>query len=359
MSGRIRTRLTVTAVTLLALLLTACGPGSSSAPDTSADDPVRLGDQSWESLWINNAIAGFIIEHGYGREVEIVATSTPVMQQAIVQGDIDVVMEIYPQNIAAWWDEVREDGTVLDLGFIMEESRRGFYVPRYVIEGDPERGIEASAPGLRSFADLADYPHVFPDPEAPGKGQIVSCIIGWACLDAAAVKAELYGLSDTFNMLEPGSSAAMDTAIVSAYRAGEPVVFYYWEPTWLVGEYDLVQLEMDPWTEACEAAMVDIIERDAPATDGARCAFPEPPVSIAASAGFGERDPELVAFLTEMYLGIDRVSELTAWMNSNEAEADEVALHYLDTYRDEWRSWLPSEVADNVDAALDAAPAQG
>lgn len=339
-----------------ALITTACSTnGGNGGQATHVGDPIRLGDQSWESLWINNGTVAFILEHGYGRDTEIVSTSMPVMQQAIVQDEIDVVVEMYPQNVAEWWNQVRDDGTVTDLGQIMETTRRGLYVPRYVVEGDAERGIEPVAPDLRHVEDLPQYAHLFPDPEDGDMGQIVSCIIGWACIDAVSTKAAVYGLDEHFNLLEPGSSAAMDTAIASAYRAGEPVVFYYWEPTWLVSDFDLILLEMDEWTEECEAATVAAVEAGEEPTDAARCAFPQPAVHIAASTPFVERDPEIAEFLTQMFLGIDRVGELTSWMQANEGEPDDVALHYLDTHRDEWRQWLPDDVADRVEVAVDAA----
>lgn len=334
-----------------ALSLVACS--GSDQTDGLENSPVRLGDQSWESIWISNAIVGNILEHGYGRSTEIITTSIPVMQQALVQGDIDVNIEIWPQNIAQWWDAVRADGSVVDLDLIMDETRRGFYVPRYVIEGDVSRGIEPVAPDLRTFEQLGNYPELFEDPEDRGRGQIISCIIGWSCVDAAQVKADAYNVADTFNLFQPGSSTAMDAAIVAAYRRGEPVVFYYWEPTWLVSEYDLVLLEMDPWTEACEAATQASVAQGTPAPAAARCDFPTPSVSKAANADFANRNSNIIEFLEAMYLGADRVGELASYMNANDVDASATAKYYLQTYPDEWRSWLPEDVADKVAAALE------
>lgn len=347
-------RLTFAVVGVVAMLAAACGGDDSAATsEAGSGDPIRLADWSIESLWINNAIAEFIIVHGYDRAVEIVQVSTPVMQQALVQDELDVVVEIYTQNMAEWWDDKRVSGELIDLGEIMETSYRGFYVPRYMIEGDDERGIEASAPDLWHIEDLADYAHLFPDVEQPEKGQIVSCIIGWVCQDAVRAKIASYGLDEQYNYLEPGSSAAMDAAIVSAYDRGEPVVFYYWEPTWLAAELDLIRLEMEPWTPECEEATVAIIEGGAEPSDTARCEFIETPVYKAASPGFVERDPELADFLERMFLGLDKVGELTAWMNTNDAEPEAAALHYL-SQNDEWRTWLPDDVAERVAEAVAA-----
>jgi len=348
-SMRRRTRLLL--VPAAALVLAGCA--GTGAPD-AVGGTIRLGDQSFESLSISNAVASFVLQHGYGRDVELVTSSTPVMQQALVQGDLDVQMEIYPHIVTAWWEQVQAEGTVVAFNAIMETSRRGFYVPRYVIEGDAARGIEAVAPDLRTFEDLIDLAHLFPDPEDPTRGQLISCIIGWACADSVAVKAAAYGVDGAFNLLQPGAAAAMDAAIVSAYRNGVPAVFYYWEPTWLVAELDLYQLEMDPWTPACEevnaAAMVG-----GEVTDAARCAFPEPPVFIAANAAWAAQNPEISALFERMFIGIDRFGELSSWMNENGTEPPDAALHYLRTYPEEWAEWMPEDVAERVRQALAAA----
>ena len=55
-----------------------------------------------------------------------------------------------------------------------------------------------------------------------------------------------YGLDDNFIYFRPGSDAALATAITSAYDKGEPIAAYYWEPTWLLGMYDMVLLEDEP-----------------------------------------------------------------------------------------------------------------
>ena len=55
----------------------------------------------------------------------------------------------------------------------------GWYVPRYVIEGDAKRKLEAKAPDLKSIADLAKYASVFKDQEEPSKGRFYNCPAGW------------------------------------------------------------------------------------------------------------------------------------------------------------------------------------
>jgi glycine betaine/proline transport system substrate-binding protein len=50
---------------------------------------------------------------------------------------------------------------------VFDDAAQGFYVPRYLVEGDAERGIEPLAPDLRSVSDLPRYAELFRDPSSP------------------------------------------------------------------------------------------------------------------------------------------------------------------------------------------------
>jgi electron transfer flavoprotein beta subunit len=74
-------------------------------------------------------------------------------------------------------------------------------------------------------------------------------------------KCTYYGLDEFYIYIDPGSDPALSASIASAYEKGEPIVAYYWEPTWLTGKYDLVLLEDpayvdgDSWSTAYALAM--------------------------------------------------------------------------------------------------------
>src|SRR5690554_5480906 len=158
------------------------------SPEDEERPTIVISDNQNQSLWINNALASFIIEHGYDYPVEIVEVSTGVMWQSLGTGDVHVQLELWRFNALELYNDLIESGDLIDLGPIYERASQGWYVPRYLVEGDPERGIEAMAPGLRSVHDLADYVHLFPDPENPEMGAMVNCIIGWDCMEINNVK---------------------------------------------------------------------------------------------------------------------------------------------------------------------------
>ena len=349
-------------VILLSLMLGACqpAPGASTEAESGVETeapkaPIKFSDTSFQTLWINNAIAKFIIENGYGYPVEIIEMTTAVFQQSLANGDTDVHMELWRANLMDWYNEVTASGDVIDLGDTYEKSTQGFYVPRYVIEGDPDRGIEPMAPDLKTVYDLAKYKDLFQDPEDPEKGLLINCITGWQCASVNRAKMHAYGLDEDYNILDPGASAALDAAIAGAYEKGNPVLAYYWEPTWLLGVYDMVQIEEPEYNDACweevSAFVNNTITLDE-VTENAGCAYETLAIHKGINKGLKERAPEVVEFLEKMNVGTDPLNKTAAYMSTNDVEADEAALWFLENYSDRWHQWVPADVAEKVDAAL-------
>src|SRR5690625_6637121 len=109
-----------------------------------------------------------------GYDTDIISGSTAATIQGLREGDINVYMEIWTDNIKDVYEEALEAGDIEKVSTNFDDNEQGLYVPTYVIEGDPERGIEPMAPDLRTVEDLKDYPDVFEDPEDPGKGRIIN-----------------------------------------------------------------------------------------------------------------------------------------------------------------------------------------
>jgi glycine betaine/proline transport system substrate-binding protein len=346
---------------VLVLGLTACGTGGTDAPANDTKQVIRFGDTQFQTLWINNAIAGYAVEHGYGYPVEYVELTTPLYQQSITNGSIDVMMELWQQNIIKWYNESIDAGTLLNLGPTYERSTQGFYVPRYMVEGDAARGIEATAPDLKSVFDLPKYKELFKDPENPSMGVWVNCITGWQCAKINSIKMHAYGMDEHYNTIEPGAAAALDAAIAGAYKRGQPILAYYWEPTWLLGTYDMIQLEEPPYTEQCNDEIQEALTNEieiSDVTENAGCAYEAIPVDKGVYSGLKERAPEVVTFLEKMNVGTDALNQTAAYMEAEGVEADAAAIWYFENFQDVWRSWIPADVATKLEKALIAAGAK-
>ena len=340
-------------------------PTPTDAMMDMAKEVIRFHDGQWGSLWAHNAIAMYIVEVGYGYPVEEIQGTTGTMQVTLPEGDVHVNMELWRGNVLEWYRGEIEKGTLIDLagtvdtvpngskGQIIEGTVQGFYVPTYVIEGDAERGIEASAPDLRSVMDLPQYADVFADPSDPGMGAVLNCIIGWSCQKINRAKWHAYGLYDTYNVIEPGGSAALKAGIVSAYEAGEPVLSYYWDPTDVVEQYDLTLLEEPEFTAECNEAIQAAIQEE-PYESEVGCAYDVQDVHSAIYAGLAARAPEVVDFLGNLFIGALKVGELEAWQAENDAEWEDVGIMYLKENRDVWTTWITGDNAEEIIAKVDA-----
>ena len=337
----------------LAALFLATGGFSSApaaAPTCEIDRPVLFGGLDWDSNAFHTELARIILERGYGCETDVLPGSTLPLITGLGQGDIDVLMEVWRDNVTEPWNDALQAGTVVSLGTNFPDAVQGWYVPRYMIEGDDARGIDPMAPSLRSVSDLKQYSPLFRDPEQPGKGRFYNCILGWSCEEQSTRKLKGYGLDRFYTNFRPGTGAALAAAIASAYERGEPVVAYYWGPTWVLGAFDLVKLEEPPYSEAAWEAF------NADPTRNSPVAFPTVEVIVGANANFVEKAPEISAFLRSYETTGQMVSEALAYMQANrEASARDAALHFIEMRPDIWRQWVTPEIADRVTGEREAA----
>jgi len=221
------------------LVLTACGSEGASKDDIKV---IKFADAGWDSIRVHNHIAQNIVEAGFGYETEVVSGTTAATFQALEQGDINVYMEAWTDNIKESYEKAIEEGSVIKTSTNFDDNSQGLYVPTYVIEGDKEKGIDAIAPDLKTVEDLAKYPELFKDPEDSKMGLIIGAPSSWAVSEHLAAKIETYGLDEMYNYLAPGSDAAIVASLTAAYSKGEPWVGYYWSPTWVTASYDLIRL---------------------------------------------------------------------------------------------------------------------
>ncbi len=95
---------------LLAVIImaSACAPAQQEGADGAAAAPqavetVVFGDYNWPSAQVQNRIAQYIVEKGYGYPTDVVFGATLPLFQGLRRGDINVSMEIWlPNQIEAW-----------------------------------------------------------------------------------------------------------------------------------------------------------------------------------------------------------------------------------------------------------------
>lgn len=333
-------------VTVAMIVAAAMALGCAPAPgEMSPEEPVVFGDATWDTQTLMTHIAGYIVEHGYGYEVQYRTTKNVFILDSIQLGDIDIHMEVAGKSLKEPLQKLLDSGQGEIAGISYAGIWQGWLVPTYIIEGVPERGIEASAPDLKAVFDMPKYWELFRDPEDPSKGRFYSCIPGWQCEKTNDHKIKAYGLDEYYNVLNPGSAAALASSLVSAYEKGEPWFGYYWSPTWVLAEVNMTPLEEPAFDEALWTEEADYA-----------CEYPLDENLIVTNISLRDRAPQVVEFLGSFTLSTELLNEALLYMKDKEATSPEAALWFLQNYEGVWTKWVPSNIAENVESALSVQP---
>lgn len=334
-----RKTLSLVVVSLFIVLLAACGGDDATEGQVSELDTIVFADAGWDSIRVHNTIAQKIVEEGYGYETDVIAGSTATTFQGLKEADINVYMEAWTDNIKDVYEEAIESGDVIELSVNFDDNTQGLYVPRYVVEGDEERGIEAMAPDLRTVEDLKKYPEIFEDPEDTSKGRIINGPSGWEVNDYINRKFDTYELDEEFNNFSPGSDSAIVASLVDAYNKGEGWVGYYWSPTSVTAQYDLILLEEEPYDEA-----------EWEETAGTE--FPPNDVTIAVHKDLPEQAEDVVSFLENYETSSELTEAALLYMIEEDVDHIEAGLWWLEEYEDVWTEWVPEDIAEKVKESL-------
>ena len=331
-------RSAVAASLALAAVLTT-HPAFATSCDVAR--PVVLAGLDYDSAAFDNAVAKAILTKGYGCKVDILPGTVLPLVAGLARGDVDVLMEVWTANPAEAWVKAEREGKAVRLGTNFADTREGWFVPRYVVEG-----ANAPAPDLKSVTDLSRHKALFADPEEPGKGRFYNCPAGWQCELINSKKLRAYGLDEHFSNFRPGTGEALAAAVEGAVRRRRPILFYYWSPTWLLGKYDFAMLEEPPFDQATWDAL------KASDNPTAATAYPANTVVIGANAEFAKQAPNIVALFRNWRSSNEIVGEALAYMREHNATADDAALRFLRTRPEVWTRWVPQDVAERIRAAL-------
>ena len=298
-------------------------------------ETIIFSDLNWTSAQVQNRIAQYIVEHGYGYPTDLVFGGTLPLFQGLRGGDTHVTMEIWLPNQSDAWEEALANGEVVSVGASLgNDWQSTFVIPAYLQEEHPE---------LDHVDDLKDpmYQELFSTDDSRGKARLVACVPGWSCEQVNDAQIEGYDLTDYLHVIKPGSQDAMFAEVFGAYEREEPWLGYMWgtaDPALLL---DLVLLEETPYSDECWFTTK-------------ACAFEDATILIAVHPTLPVRAPGVIDFLREWDFNISVYKAVAQWTNENDANVEEAAMNWLMEESDTWANWVPSDVAASVQAALDA-----
>ncbi|MDE0842803.1 MAG: ABC transporter permease subunit [Psychrobacter pacificensis] len=310
-------------------------PLSASA---ACESPIKFGALTWESGQFTSGVLKYIAEEGYGCTVEEVPGAGPALETALSQNDIQIIGEQWIGRSPIMENAIEQNKVAVIGDTLKGGATQGWYVPKYVLEENP---------GLRRYQDLPKYADLFKDPEDPSKSRFMNCPSGWTCEIFNTRLLKNTGLDSIFNNAHPGTGAALDAEIASAFEQHKPLLFYYWQPTGLMAKYDFAALEFPDHKDAC---WQDLLLADG--TSDCVSGFPVSPLGIAVSTPFIESNPELAEVFKKIQFTPDELNGAILEMSENKRSGDEQALVFLRDNPDVWRGWLSEEAATNLATKL-------
>jgi len=309
----------VLASTLLALSI-------GSVPSVQAAKKLTAPDPDWTGGVVTCRVLQYVLENEMDYKIKkITMPSGPGVREGLRNGDLDFACETWPSYSTTKEKYVKEyggDGSIVYYGKTGIVGVSGYFVPRYMIDGDSSRGIPASTPKLKSYKDLNQYKHMFKSLESGSQGNLIGCpTAAWECEDQKRL--DLLGVD--FYAQAMGSETAHWAEMQAKYKRGEPFIAYAWAPHWIHAAMDLVEIELPP--------------HDAdkwPATNWAQ--------DVTYNYGgiqLMENHPDVVHVIKNFNLSNDQQANLIYAIDVKKRDTDDVVEEWMEANESIWRKWLP------------------
>ncbi|MDG2340562.1 MAG: glycine betaine ABC transporter substrate-binding protein [Paracoccaceae bacterium] len=308
--------------------------GSFTATSAAADcGDVTITEMNWASSAVVTAVGTFLMEQGYGCNVQKVPSSTVTAITSITEtGEPDILTEVWANSTPAYPGLIAE-GKLVELTDVLSDGGvEAWWIPAYLAESNPE---------------LTTWEGIMANPAAVG-GKFHDCPSGWACdiinnNNLIALGAEANGLE----RFQHGSGETLQTSIAAAYSEKEPWFGYYWAPTAVLGKYPMVAVSVGEYN-----ADNHVCNGDVDCANPQYSAYPSSKVTTAVEGTFPEREPEASALMANVAFTNAQMGEVLAWRLENNASYDEAAVYFLTNYKDVWGAWLNDEARDKLSALL-------
>lgn len=307
------------AIILVMLLIPACSPSTEDSPATKP--VIRLIVNPWQASELNAMVAKILLEEQMGYTVEFVPFDEEAQWEALASGQAHAALEVWESGRAADIQYyINETHLVQDGGYLGPVGKIGWYMPAYMLTEHPEL-IQWESFGDPELAGLFAT-------EATGeKGQLLVGDPTWVQFDDQIIQ----NLGLDLQTVRVGSEDAILAELESAYSQNQPLLFYLWDPHWALGSYNLVQVNLPPYSPECYARA---------AAGGVDCDYPAERLLKVFWPGLQEYAPEAYAFLQNFYYtNSDQIEMLTDVHNGMTTE--QAARNWIQNHISLANSWIP------------------
>ncbi|WP_166418902.1 ABC transporter substrate-binding protein [Cochlodiniinecator piscidefendens] len=315
------------------LLTSLCSIGVSASVAHAECGDVTITQMDWASASVVTAVSTFLMEQGYGCSVTAVPSSTPTALTSVAEtGTPDLLTELWV-NTAPAYRELLDAGKIVELGDVLSDGGvEGWWVPQYVIDAHPE---------------ASTLEGILENPELVGN-RFHNCPDGWGCRTVNDNMNQVIDMAGNgIEIFNHGSGETLATAIASAYADEAPWFGFYWAPTAVLGKYPMVLVELAEYD-----ADIHACNGDTDCASPGLSNYPSAAVKTAATTAFQEREPAIAEMMSQVTFTNAQMNGILAWMEDNNASAEEGAVYFLTNNPDIWGGWLNEQARENLAALL-------
>ena len=312
MPVRLAVVLAVTALTAVAVVISASGASSAGKPT------IVLANNSWEGSTANNVVAQYVIEKNLGYNVNLLTIDEIPAWPAMVQGKVSAVMEVWGHS-PLYAQYVKGNHKVVDAGLEGPDGNIGWYVPTYLMKAHPE---------LATWKGVIKDWKMFVTPQSSPQGQFLDGSPSYVTNDQALVT----NLKINLKVVFAGTEAAQLTEIESDYKAKKPVLFYWYTPQYQNAIYKFSQVALPPFTAACAKLKPAAIN----------CAYPPYYLYKVMSAGLAAQAPAVANFIRRFNWTSDDQNSVSYNLAVKHMSNSAAAAAFVNSHQALVKSWLSS-----------------
>ena len=330
--GTRRARGIVVAIALAAAMtVAACGEkkeetpasGGSGGTDTAAKDcgKVVINENAWAGSTANVYIAKAVLEEKLGCEVEVTKVAEIPVFQAMADGEVDAVLEDW-QHVDEYKKYIEEAGTVVDGGPLGVEGHIGWFIPKYLMDTNPEF---ASWEGLKGNEEL------FKTAESGDQGMFLGGDPSYVQKDKELIKA----LDLNLKHVTAGAEPAQVARWTQLYKQEKPVIFYWYTPQFYNQEYDLAEVKLPERTADCkdDAKSGGDVEQY-------KCAYDVTVIEKLFSKKFADSGSPAYDVLKKMELTNDDQEAVAKAIAGDKVDPEKAGADWVEQNQDKVQQWL-------------------
>lgn len=295
------------------------GANAGSVPES--DDPIKIMIADWTSIGLQGEMMSLILQT-YGYNTQLVVADDSGRYPGFENGDLHISMETWQTTQTANMAKSVATGKTLDLGETGLLGIEDWWYPLYVKE---------HCPGLPDWKALLNCAEYFSTADTAPKGRYVGGPVSWGGHDEQLIKA----LDLPFEVIHPGTDAAMFAELKAAYERKAPVILWVWEPHWAPSLYEGEFVKFPKAEDAC----FNDPSWGPNKTETGDCGKPYGWIKKMGWAGGEKKWPCAYEMVRNYKMDNATLAAMLAEVDLNGRSNTEVATEWLKSNEDKWRPW--------------------